>query len=110
MTSKEHQAWIATGPRDSRFRNVVLRMVAMRMRYEPEGTWKFVVQPHGFPEEPLVSEFLTEHRIKDYLECSSKEGWTIEVDPAMAEIEAKHKAIDEYGKAYKARKRAEKHN
>jgi hypothetical protein len=110
LTNDEHQAWIARGPRNSRFRDVVLRMVAMRMRYVPEGHWKFVVQPHGFPEEPLVSEYLTAPRIEDYLSSSLKDGWSIEVDPSLKQLEIKNADRHAYNMELQRRQRAAKRN
>lgn len=106
LTDRDHQSFIAHGPLNSKYRDVVLRLVAMRMRHAPEGLWKLSVQVHGFPVQSITHDLLTKQDIQSYLDTSVSEGWSIEVDPVQEIIDKKNQELREanaaYLKAYKA--------
>ena len=69
-------AYLASGPKGTRFEGVKLRLVAQRiLDHYDHGQLKAVLQ---VPESPIAEEFLTPLALVQWMSQSRRDGWSFD--------------------------------
>ena len=72
-------AYLASGPKGTRFEGVKLRLVAQRiLDHYDHGQLKVVLQVPGIPESPIAEEFLTPLALVQWMSQSRRDGWSFD--------------------------------